>query len=56
MGGYFVVWGLVLAVVMIGWIVWAAREYRRTGKPMWLWMAAVMLASLFATLSQVRRS
>lgn len=56
MGGYFVIWGLVLAAVIIGWIVWGVREYRRTGNAMWLWMAAVMLVSLFATLSQVRRS
>jgi hypothetical protein len=45
--------GLVIGAVMVGWIAWGYREYRRTGRAQWLWMAGVMLLGLVAGLSRV---
>ena len=33
---------LVGAVLMLGWLVWGIREYRRTGRAQWLWMAVLL--------------
>ncbi|MGB8021564.1 MAG: hypothetical protein WCF04_10085 [Candidatus Nanopelagicales bacterium] len=44
---------LFTAVVIVAWIIWGVREYRRTGRPQWLWMAVLMLVSLFVTWSRV---
>jgi hypothetical protein len=45
--------GLVIVAVMVGWMVWGYREYRRTRRAQWLWMAGVMLLSLGAGLARV---
>ena len=29
-------------MVMLGWLVWGIREYRRTGRAQWLWMAVLL--------------
>ena len=39
---------LVTALVLVGWMVWGIREYRRTGKAMWLWLGILMAGSLLA--------
>jgi hypothetical protein len=39
---------LVTALVLVGWMIWGIREYRRTGKAMWLWLGVLMAASLAA--------
>lgn len=44
---------LVTGAVMLGWIVWGFREYRRTGRTQWLWMAVVMLVGLVITLGRL---
>ena len=39
---------VVTALVLVGWMIWGIREYRRTGKAMWLWLGVLMAASLLA--------
>jgi hypothetical protein len=34
------------ALFLVGWMIWGIREYRRTGKAMWLWLGVLMAASL----------
>ena len=42
---------LVTGLVMLGWVVWGVREYRRTGKPQWLWMAVLLGISFLVSCS-----
>ncbi|MGV1004638.1 MAG: hypothetical protein ACOYEV_07695 [Candidatus Nanopelagicales bacterium] len=51
---YMTIWGVVVGLVMAGWILWALREYSRTSKVWWLWMAGVMALGLLGTLAQLR--
>ncbi len=37
---------LVTGLVMLGWLIWGIREYNRTGKATWLWMAVLLGISL----------
>ena len=37
---------LVSGLVMVGWMVWGIREYRRTGRATWLWLGVLMAVSL----------
>jgi hypothetical protein len=37
---------LVTALFLVGWMIWGIREYRRTGKAMWVWLGILMAASL----------
>ena len=39
---------LVTALFLVGWMIWGIREYRRTGKAMWLWLGVLMAGSLLA--------
>jgi hypothetical protein len=42
-------------LLMIGWVIWGVREYRRTGALMWLWMSAMLAISLLVVLGQLAR-
>ncbi len=42
---------LLTGIIMVAWIVWGVREYRRTGSPQWLWMAALLSVSILVMLS-----
>lgn len=44
---------IVTGVIMAAWIVWGIREYRRTGRAQWLWMACLLGVSLLFTLTQL---
>jgi heme A synthase len=44
---------LVTGAVMLGWIIWGFREYRRTGRAQWLWMGVVMLVGLVVSLGRL---
>lgn len=46
---------LVSGVLMLAWLVWGVREYRRSGNVQWLWMAALLGVSLLVMLSQLSR-
>jgi hypothetical protein len=37
---------LVTALFLVGWMIWGVREYRRTGRAMWLWLGVLMGVSL----------
>jgi hypothetical protein len=39
---------LVTGVVLLGWMIWGIREYRRTGRATWLWLGVLMAVSLVA--------
>jgi hypothetical protein len=39
---------LATAAVLLGWMVWGIREYRRTGRATWLWLGVLMAVSLVA--------
>ena len=46
---------VISGVLMIGWVFWGVREYRRTGSLMWLWMAVMLTISLLVMLGQLAR-
>jgi hypothetical protein len=46
---------LVSLVIIVAWVIWGVREYRRTGRTVWLWMAAVMAIGLGSTIAGVMR-
>ena len=37
---------LLTGLVMLGWMIWGIREYRRTGRATWLWLGVLMGVSL----------
>jgi len=46
---------IVSGLVMVGWVVWGVREFRRTGNAQWLWMAVLLGISFLVVLSQLSR-
>ena len=46
---------IVSGLVMVAWIVWGVREFRRTGNAQWLWMAVLLGISFLVVLSQLSR-
>jgi uncharacterized membrane protein HdeD (DUF308 family) len=44
---------VVTGAFMVAWIFWGLREYQRTGRPQWLWMAVLLGVSLLFTITQV---
>jgi hypothetical protein len=46
---------LVTALVLVGWMIWGIREYRRTGRAMWLWLGILMGVSLLAAVLRYPR-
>lgn len=45
----------ITALVALGWLGWGIREYRRTGRTQWLWMAGVLVISVLAMFAQLSR-
>jgi NADH:ubiquinone oxidoreductase subunit H len=46
---------LVTALFLDGWMIWGVREYRRTGRAMWLWLGILMGVSLLAAVLRYPR-
>lgn len=46
--------GLTL-LVMLGWGAWSVREYRRTGRAMWLYLALMLGMGMLANLANLGR-
>ncbi len=46
---------LVTGLVMLAWLVWGVREYRRTGQATWLWMSVLLGISFVGLLGQLAR-
>lgn len=46
---------IVTAMVGLAWLVWGVREYQRTGRTQWLWLAGVLLLSVIAMFSQMQQ-
>lgn len=42
----------VTGLLMLAWIVWGVREYRRTGRATWLWMAVVLGVGLVVSVGR----
>ncbi len=46
---------LVTGLFLVGWMVWAVREYRRTGQAMWLWLGVLMAIGLMSGFARFPR-
>lgn len=46
---------LVTGLVLVGWMVWGVREYRRTGRATWLLLGVLMGVSLLVAVSRFPR-
>ena len=45
----------VTGLFLVGWMVFGAVQYRRTGKATWLWLGALMALSLVMALARFPR-
>jgi hypothetical protein len=42
-------------LVLLGWMAWGFREYRRTGRATWLWLGVLMAVSMLVVLARFPR-
>ena len=46
---------LVSGLLMLAWLIWGVREYKRTGKATWLWMSVLLGVSLLMAFLNYQR-
>ena len=46
---------LVSGLLMLAWLIWGVREYKRTGKATWLWMSVLLGVSLLMAVLNYQR-